>query len=118
MSATLKVISPSHGVWVQRAVDQFASGLGGVWTAGDLPLECPYLPVPRGPIQFPLGPGMWAGVGSIGGLSRSAVSGVPTCPVSLKGFGSSELRAWIIEVGAPTKNLKCLVPEEFCPCVS
>jgi len=27
---------------------------------------------------LPLGPGMWAGVGSVGGLLRSAASGVPT----------------------------------------
>jgi len=44
-----------------------------------LQLQCPYLPVPRGHIQFPLGPRMWAGVGSIDGLSFSAVSGVHTC---------------------------------------
>jgi len=64
---------------VQASVDQVPSDLGSVWTAGDLLLECPYLPVPRGPIQFPLGPGMWAGVGSTSGLSCPAVSGVPTC---------------------------------------
>jgi len=65
---------------VQRTVEWFPSGLGGVWTVGDLLFKCSYLPVPRGCIQFPLGPSMWVGVGSVGGLSCSALSGVPTCP--------------------------------------
>jgi len=67
---------------VQRTVDQIPSGPGGVWSAWTLQLQCPYLPVPRGHIQFPLGPVMWGGVGSSVGLSCSAVSGVPTCPGS------------------------------------
>jgi len=74
--------SPSHGIWVQRTVDRFPPVPGPVWTAGDLLHEFSYLLVPRCLIQFPLGPGMWAGVGSIGGFSRSAVSGVPPCPGS------------------------------------
>jgi len=50
------------------------SASGGVSDAGDLLLLCPYPREPRGHIQFPLGPGMWAGVGSVGGLLCSAVS--------------------------------------------
>jgi len=46
--------------------------------AGVLPLLGPPPREPRGLIQFPLGPGMWAGVSSVGGLFRSAASGVPT----------------------------------------
>jgi len=46
--------------------------------AGVLLLLGPPPREPRGLIQFPLGPGMWAGVGSVGGLFRSAASGVPT----------------------------------------
>jgi len=67
---------------------------GGVWTAGDLHLECPYLLVPRGPIEFPLRPGMWAGMGSIGGLSHSAVLGVPTC------LGSELSLPWALGAGS------------------
>jgi len=55
------------------------SGSSGVSDAGDPLLLRPYPREPRGRIQFPLGPGMWAGVGSVGGLFCSAVSGVPTC---------------------------------------
>lgn len=64
---------------MQGAVDWVPSDQGGVWSAGDLLLECPHLPVPKGPLQFPPGPGMWVRVGIIGSLSCSAVSGVPTC---------------------------------------
>jgi len=56
----------------------FPSGSGSVSGAGVLPLPGPPLWEPRGLIQLPLGPGMWAGVGSVGGLLRSAASGVPT----------------------------------------
>jgi len=56
------------------------SGSGGVSGPGVLPLLGPPPREPRGRIQFPLGPGMWAGVGSVGGLFRSAASGVPTWP--------------------------------------
>jgi len=55
------------------------SGSGGVSDTGDFLLLCPYPREPRGRIQFPHGPGICAGVGSVGGLFRSAVSGVPTC---------------------------------------
>jgi len=72
------------------------SGSGGVSEAADFLLLCPYPREPRGLIQFPLGPGMWAGVSSVGGLFRSAVSGVPTCPggeVSLpRGLGAESWR--------------------------
>jgi len=81
---------PRH-VWPSEGLGLPPSGFGcrelltdllQVWEVSGLPIECPYLSVPRGHIQFPLGPGMWAGVGSIGGLSHSAVSGVPSCPGS------------------------------------
>jgi len=56
------------------------SGSGGVSEAGDLLLLCAYFQEPRGRIQFSLVPGIWAGVRTVGGLFRSAVSGMPTCP--------------------------------------
>jgi len=69
------------------------SGSAGVSDAGDLLLLCPYPREPRGLIQLPLGPGMWAGMSSVGGLFSSLVSGVPTCPgaeVSLpRGLGAA-----------------------------
>jgi len=71
------------------------SGSGGVSDALDPLLLCPYPREPRGHIQFPLGPGMWAGLGNVGGLFCSEVSGVPTCPggeVSLpRGLGAAAL---------------------------
>jgi len=38
------------GFGYRELFDQVPSDLGAVWTAGLLQLECPYLPVPRGPI--------------------------------------------------------------------
>jgi len=70
---------PPTGFGCRELFDWVPSDRGSVWTSGDLQLEYPSLPVPRDPIQFPLGPGMWARVGSTGGLSCPAVSGVPTC---------------------------------------
>jgi len=73
--------SPSHGIWVQRTVYLVCFLQGpAVSLAGVLPLLGPPPREPRGLIQFPLGPGMWAGVSRAGGLFRSAASGVPTWP--------------------------------------
>jgi len=82
----------------------------GFSNAGDPLLLCPYPREPRGHIQFPLGPGMWAGVGSVGGLFRSAVSGVPTWPggeVSLpRGLGAESCCGpGSAGVGLPVDNL-------------
>jgi len=109
------------GFRCRELLTRVPSDLGRVWTAGDLLLECPYLLFPRSPIQFPLGPGMWAGVGSICGLSRFAVSAVPTSlgsALSPRVIGSRQLWAGIREVQAPAKNWKCPDTEKFCLCVS
>lgn len=76
---------PHMGFGCRELFEQIPSYLGGVWTTEFLQLEFPYLLVPRGPKQFPLGPGMWARVGSTDGLSQGwqywcpAVLGVTTC---------------------------------------
>jgi len=70
---------PPMGFGCKELFDQVCSDPGAVWTAWFLQLDCPYLPIPKGPIQFPLGPGMWAKVGRSGGPSCPAVSGLPTC---------------------------------------
>jgi len=73
--------SPFHGIWVQRTVYLVCFfQVPVVSQAGVLPLLGPPSREPRGPIQFPLGPGMWAGVSIVGVLFRSAASGVPTWP--------------------------------------
>jgi len=80
VSASLKVqLSLPRDLGAENCLSGlFPSGSGGVSGAGVLPLLGPPLQEPRGLIQLPLGPGMWAGVGSVGGLLRSAASGVPT----------------------------------------
>ena len=59
-------------------LDRIRSDPGTVCAVGLLQLDCSYLPVPRGLIQFPLGPGVWAKVGRSGALLCPAVSGLPT----------------------------------------
>ena len=74
LSASLKVqLSLPRDLVAENCLSGlFPSGSGSVSDAGVLPLPGPPLWEPRGLIQLPLGPGMWAGVGSVGGLLRSA----------------------------------------------
>ena len=80
VSASLKVqLSLPRDLGAENCLSGlFPSGSGSVSGAGVLPLPGPPPREPRGPTQLPLGPGMWAGVGSACGLPRSAAPGVPT----------------------------------------